>query len=109
VLCYAGKERGVAFSHLCGRPDLIELGRDLKEDGFVTILGGPQARKDYIGEPDTDSHPHRFTGLKSIVDIAFQGPVDHLKTDHLGPRRDARRYGEAKDQALTDQSGLPGR
>jgi len=83
---YAGKERGVAFSHLCGRPDLIELARELKEDGFVTILGGPQAREDYIGEPDTDSHPHRFRGLKSIVDIAFQGPVDHLKTDHLGLR-----------------------
>ncbi len=83
---YAGKEKAVAFSHLCGRRDLIGLARELKQEGFVTILGGPQARQDYYGEPDTDSNSHRFRGLKSIVDIAFQGPIDGLLSEHLGMR-----------------------
>ena len=61
----------------------MELARELKQKGFVTILGGPQARQDYHGEPDADSHPHRFTGLKSMIDIAFQGPVDCLRSEHL--------------------------
>ena len=77
-------EKGVAFSHLCGRKDIIELAQELKQDGFVTILGGPQAKQDYYGEPDTDSYPHRFRGLKSIIDVAFQGPVDRLASEHLG-------------------------
>ena len=68
------RERAIAFSHLCGRPDLIELIQAVKQRGFTTILGGPQARQDFRGEPDTDLYPHRFKGLKSIIDIAFQGP-----------------------------------
>jgi hypothetical protein len=81
---YEGKEKVVAFSHLCGRIDIIELIQELKQKGFITILGGPQARMDYDGEPNSDLYPHRFRGLKSIVDIAFQGPVDHLRSEHLG-------------------------
>ncbi len=83
---YAGKEKIVAFSHLCGRPDLIGLVGELKQEGFRTILGGPQARQDYNGEPDTDAYPQRFKGLKSIVDIAFQGPVDRLGSEDLDRR-----------------------
>jgi len=81
-----GKERLVAFSHLCGRKDLIGLAKELKQEGFVTILGGPQVRQDYDGEPEVDSYPHRFRGLKSIFDLAFQGPVDGLSSKHLGLR-----------------------
>jgi len=80
---YAGKDKVVAFSHLCGRKDIISLAQELKQEGFCTILAGPQARQDYHGEPDIDSCPHRFRGLKSIADIAFQGPVDGLRLDHL--------------------------
>jgi hypothetical protein len=80
---YTGKNRVIAFSHLCGRQDIIDLARELKQEGFTTLLGGPQARQDYNGEPDADSHPHRFSGLKSIVNIAFQGPVDRLEKNHL--------------------------
>src|SRR4030042_1412982 len=80
---YAGKEKVAAFSHLCGRKDIIELAQELKREDFITILGGPQARQDYHGEPNTDSYPHRFRGLKSIVDIAFQGPADRLRSEHL--------------------------
>jgi len=80
---YAGKKRVVAFTHLCGRKDLIELIRELKQEGFSTILGGPQARQDYVGEPEADSHPNRFRGLKSTVNLAFQGPVDGFRAEHL--------------------------
>jgi hypothetical protein len=81
---YAGREKIVAFSHLCGRKDLIGLAQELKQKGFITILGGPQAQQDYFGEPEVDSHPHRFRGLKTIIDIAFQGPVDGFNSQHLG-------------------------
>ncbi len=76
-------EKVVAFSHLCGRKDIIQLVQEMKQDGFVTILGGPQAKQDYYGEPEADSYPHRFRGLKSIIDIAFQGPVDGLGSDNF--------------------------
>jgi len=81
---YAGKQRITAFSHLCGRKDLIEFIQELKQAGFITLLGGPQSRQDYVGEPESDSYPHRFTGLKSIIDIAVQGPIDGLQSEHLG-------------------------
>ncbi len=80
---YAGKQKIAAFSHLCGRKDLMKLIQELKQKGFITLLGGPQSRQDYVGEPDTDSYPHRFRGLKSTVDIAFHGPVNLLKPEHL--------------------------
>jgi hypothetical protein len=80
---YTEEEKIVAFSHLCGRKDIIGLIEELKQKGFMTILGGPQARQDYVGEPDSDSYPHRFRGLKSIIDIVFQGPVDGFKSEHL--------------------------
>jgi hypothetical protein len=81
---YTREKRVAAFSHLCGRTDLLELARELKEDGFTTILGGPQARQDYQGEPDTNSFPHRFKGMSSMVEVAFQGPVDSLTSEDLG-------------------------
>ena len=52
----------------------------------MTILGGPQALQDYYGEPGTDAYPHRFKGLKSIVDMAFQGPIDGIRSEHLAMR-----------------------
>ena len=94
---YAGKEKVIAFSHLCGRIDIIELIRELKQKGFITILGGPQARMDFNGEPNTDLYPHQFRGLKSIVDIAFQGPVDHLRSEHLSLRSALLEYPWTKD------------
>jgi len=81
---YEREEKVVAFSHLCGRKDLIGLAQELKQKGFINILGGPQARQDYLGEPEVDVYPHRFRGLKTIMDIAFQGPVDGFKSEHLG-------------------------
>src|SRR4030042_99423 len=83
---YAGKDRVVAFSHLCGRKDLIALVGGLKKQGFTTILGGPQAKQHYRGEPSTDAYPHRFKGLHSVMDAAFQGPIDGFRSDHLRAR-----------------------
>jgi hypothetical protein len=62
---YRGTERIICFSHLSGRKDLIELIKALKDIGFRTILGGPQAVQDYIGEAETDR------------------PVDYLTRDHI--------------------------
>jgi len=89
---YAGKEKVAAFSHLCGRKDIIGLVQELKQNGFTTILGGPQVRQDYQGEPDTDLHPNRFRGLKLIVDIAFHGPVNGLRLEHLGMKGGLLKY-----------------
>lgn len=80
---YEGKEKVIGFSHLCGRKDLIELIRDLKQRGFITLLGGPQARQDYGGEPAANLYPHRFKGLRSTIDLAYQGPVDGFRKDHF--------------------------
>ncbi len=83
---YRKEKPVVAFSHLCGRTDLIGLAGELKQAGFTTILGGPQAGQDFRGEPDTESHPHRFKGLQSMIDIAFQGPVDRLGSESFEKR-----------------------
>ena len=93
-------EKVAAFSHLCGRKDILALAEELKGDGFLTILGGPQAKQDYYGEPDTDSYPHRFRGLKSLIDMAFQGPVDRLGSEHLGIRGALLEYPWTKDISL---------
>ena len=101
------EDKVVAFSHLCGRPDLIELIQELRRRGFVTLLGGPQARQDYEGEPNTDLYPHRFNGLKSIVDIAFQGPVNRLQSEHLGSEGGLLEYPWTRDIFLeVDWSNL---
>ena len=92
-----GATKVFAFSHLCGRKDLIGLAQTLRQKGFVTILGGPQARQDYDGEPDADRHAHQFGGLKSIVDLAFQGPIDRLRMEHLGMRGVLLEYPWTKD------------
>jgi hypothetical protein len=97
---YKGSQRIVAFSHLCGRKDIIGLARDLKQEGFVTIAGGPQVSQDYQGEPHSDAYPHRFSGLKSVFDVAFQGPVDRLERNHLGMSGVLLEYPWTKDITL---------
>ena len=80
---YHARERTICFAHLSGRKDLIEFIKTMKEKGFRTILGGPQAVQDYMGEVDIDRYPLRFKGLKGFVDLAYSGPVDYLTHDHL--------------------------
>ncbi len=83
---YRGKERIIGFSHLSGRKDIFDLIAVLREMGFTTILGGPQALQDYAGEPDADRFPYRFHGLKDRVDIAVQGPVDGVLPESVRER-----------------------
>lgn len=76
---YRDQARTVAFSHLCGRKDLVALAEELRQRDFRVVLGGPQACVDYYGEDNQASFPHRFKGLKHCVELAVQGPIDLLE------------------------------
>jgi hypothetical protein len=79
VLELAGRGRPiVGFSSLGGRPELWELARELKAEGVVTIMGGPQADVDYMGEIGWEDHPHRFRGVRDCFSLALQGPAEQL-------------------------------
>jgi hypothetical protein len=79
VIQLAGSERPIiGFSSLGGRPDLWELAEELKAEGAITILGGPQADVDYIGETGWEQHPHRFPGVRDSFSLALQGPAEQL-------------------------------
>jgi len=68
----------VGFSHLAERSDLYNLARDLKEEGVVTILGGPQSDVNYVGEIDWQRYEHRFHGLMNSFTFAVHGPGEQL-------------------------------
>ncbi|MCK5313436.1 MAG: hypothetical protein KAJ62_15075 [Desulfobacteraceae bacterium] len=68
----------VAFSTLGGRIDLIEFAKELKAEGAITILAGPQAGVDFKGEPETNSFPHRFKGFSDHFTFAVQGPAEQI-------------------------------
>ena len=74
---YFGGERPViGFSTLSGRQDLFALAKELKNDGAFTILAGPQADVDYIGEQGWEDHDHRFKGVSDGFSIAMHGPAE---------------------------------
>ena len=74
---YFGAERPVmGFSTLSGREDLFALAKELKNEGAFTILAGPQADVDYIGEKGWEDHDHRFKGVSDAFSIAMHGPVE---------------------------------
>jgi len=76
---FFGPERPVvAFSYLSGREDLFHLAREMKEAGALTILAGPQADVDYLGEIGWRNHEHRFRGLSEHFSIAFHGPAEQI-------------------------------
>jgi hypothetical protein len=54
------------------------LAGDLKDEGAVTILAGPQAGVDYLGEIGWKRHPHRFKGHSSLFSFALQGPAEQI-------------------------------
>lgn len=68
----------VAFSCLGGRMDLFDFARELKNEGAVTFLAGPQAGVDYKGEIDSLEHPHRFRGFADTFSFALQGPAQQI-------------------------------
>lgn len=74
---YFGAERPVVgFSTLSGRQDLFALAKELKDEGAFTILAGPQADVDYIGEKGWEDHDHRFKGLSDRFSISIHGPAE---------------------------------
>jgi hypothetical protein len=68
----------VAFSYLSGREDLFSFARELRIDGALTILAGPQADVDYLGETGWREHAHRFRGLSEHFSFAFHGPAEQV-------------------------------
>lgn len=74
---YFGKEKPIiGFSTLSGREDLFSFAKNLREEGVTTLLAGPQAGSDYLGERDWDSHPYRFHGLSACFTYSLHGPAE---------------------------------
>lgn len=77
---YFAMERPIiGFSTLSGREDLFSLAKELKAEGSLTILAGPQANADYLGEKDWQDHPHRFQGLTENFTFSMHGPAEQAK------------------------------
>lgn len=70
----------VGFSGIGGREDLIKVAADLKAAGATTILAGPQAADDFIGEVDWENQAHRFKGYRSAFSYALKGPAEQIIT-----------------------------
>ena len=75
---FKNQQKVVGFSTLGGRPDLFKFARELKDEGAVTILAGPQAGPDYKGEVDWQTHSHRFKGLSDHFSFALHGPAQQI-------------------------------
>ncbi len=68
----------VGFSTLGGRVDLFELAKELKQEGAITILAGPQAGVDFQGEIGKNRYPYRFQGFSDHFSFAVQGPAEQI-------------------------------
>lgn len=66
----------VGFSCLNGREDLFSFAKDLTEEGWFTILAGPQSDVDFAGEADHFNYEHRFKGLSTHFSLALHGPAE---------------------------------
>jgi hypothetical protein len=76
---YFGPQRPIiGFSALSGREDLFALAKELREEGAVTLLAGPQANVDFRGEPDWQNHPQRFKGLSENFSFGLHGPAEQV-------------------------------
>jgi len=74
---YFGVERSIiGFSTLSGREDLFSFAKECKEEGALTILAGPQADVDYVGEKNWQEHPYRFKGLTENFSFSLHGPAE---------------------------------
>lgn len=73
---FKGQIPVIGFSSLSGREDLFSFARELKDEGAITILAGPQAYPDYIGETGWKEHPHRFNGLSGSFSFSLKGPAE---------------------------------
>jgi hypothetical protein len=92
---FEGQRPVVGFSTLSGREDLFALAKELKAEGTATILAGPQADVDFLGEKGWQAHPHRFQGLSENFNFGLHGPAE--QAIHLLNRLD-----------INDRSEIPG-
>ena len=86
---FFGSERPIiGFSTLSGREDLFLFADELKEEGAITILAGPQAASDYLGEDGWENNHHRFKGLSKYFTYCLPGPAEQAIPflDNLGTR-----------------------
>lgn len=76
---YFGTEQPIiGFSSLSGNPALFSLAKELKDEGATTILAGPQAEPDFVGETAWQKYPHRFKGFSENFNFALQGPAEQI-------------------------------
>jgi hypothetical protein len=75
---FAAQRPIIGFSALSGREDLFSLAAELKAEGAITILAGPQANVDFSGEKGWRDQPHRFKGLWESFSYALQGPAEQV-------------------------------
>jgi hypothetical protein len=75
---FAAQRPIIGFSALSGRVDLFSLAAELKAEGAITILAGPQANVDFSGERGWRNHPHRFKGFWECFDFGLQGPAEQV-------------------------------
>ena len=66
----------IGFSSLSGREDLFALAKELRNQGAVTLLAGPHADVDFIGEKDWRKHTHRFKGFSENFSFGLHGPAE---------------------------------
>ncbi len=75
---FAAARPVIGFSALSGREDLFALAKELRDEGAVTILAGPQANVDFAGEEGWQNHPHRFKGLSENFNFGLHGPAEQV-------------------------------
>lgn len=68
----------IGFSTLSGREDLFRLAGELRAQGALTILAGPQAGSDFEGETQWRENPERFKGYAPFFNYALQGPCEQV-------------------------------
>lgn len=66
----------IGFSTLSGREDLLSFAKELKSEGALTILAGPQSDVDYMGEIKWPDDPRRFRGVSEHFTFAVHGPAE---------------------------------
>jgi hypothetical protein len=73
---FKGQTPIIGFSTLSGREDLFSFAGEMKSEGALTILAGPQSDVDYMGEIEWQDHPHRFRGVSEHFTFALHGPAE---------------------------------
>lgn len=75
---FAEEKPVIGFTSLSGRQDLFDLAKELRDEGAVTLLAGPQADVDFAGEKGWQNHSHRFQGLSDSFNFALHGPAEQV-------------------------------